>query len=158
LAAAMKTCGSKGFGGNEGPDRCVRLQAWACHGRRRVVRMREVFMSSIRIFVAGVGFVVTALMVSAADAEEQPLGVRLVDQMNALYGAHKGARANHATGFVFEGTFTPAPGADALSSAAFLRGGPTPLVVRFSNAGGVPNVPDTDRSVDGIRGMAIKFR
>jgi hypothetical protein len=33
---------------------------------------------------------------------------RVVDQMNTLYGAHPGVRANHATGAVFEGTFTGA--------------------------------------------------
>jgi catalase len=38
----------------------------------------------------------------------------LVDQMNALYGVHSGVRANHATGAVFESTFTPAQGADTL--------------------------------------------
>jgi catalase len=59
---------------------------------------------------------------------------------------------------VFEGTFTPTPGADTLSSAAFLKGPPTPLTIRFSNAGGVPDAPDTNSSVGGIRGMAIKFR
>ena len=57
----------------------------------------------------------------------------------------------------FEGTFTPAPGADALSSAEFLTGAPTPVTIRFSNAGGVPDVADTDPSTGGVRGMAIKF-
>jgi catalase len=59
---------------------------------------------------------------------------------------------------VFEGMFTPAQGADALSSAVFLKGVPTPLVIRFSNAGGVPDAPDTHPSTDRVRGMAIKFR
>jgi catalase len=95
---------------------------------------------------------------TCATAEDEPLGVRLVNQMNALYGVHPGVRANHAKGAVFEGMFTPAQGADALSSAAFLKGAPTPLVIRFSNAGGVPDAPDTHPSTDRIRGMAIKFR
>jgi catalase len=69
---------------------------------------------------------------TCAGAEDKPLGVQLVDQMNALYGAHPGVRANHAKGAVFEGLFTPAQGADALSSAVFLKGAPTPLVIRFS--------------------------
>ena len=64
---------------------------------------------------------------TGAGAEDKPLGVRLVDQMNALYGAHPGVRANHAKGAVFEGMFTRAQGADALSSAVFLKGAPTPL-------------------------------
>lgn len=95
---------------------------------------------------------------TSAGAEDKPLSVRLVDQMNALYGAHPAVRANHAKGAVFEGTFTPAQGADALSSAVFLKGAPTPLVIRFSNAGGKPVAPDTDPSTGGVRGMAIKFR
>src|SRR5215470_6449802 len=96
--------------------------------------------------------------VACAAADDEPLGVRLVNQMNALYGAHPGVRANHAKGAVFEGMFTPAQGADALSSAVFLKGAPTPLVIRFSNAGGVPDAPDTHPSTDRVRGMAIKFR
>ena len=120
-------------------------------------------MQSTRI--ASVGFaaaMMAACVASAAErsvgvGEEKSLGVRLVDQMNALYGAHSGVRANHATGAAFEGTFTPAQGADTLSSAAFLVGAPTSLTIRFSNAGGMPDAPDTDPSVGGIRGMAIKF-
>ena len=106
------------------------------------------------------GFALSALMAAGATragAEDESLGVRLVNQMNALYGRHPGVRANHAKGAVFEGTFTPAQGADALSSAVFLKGAPTPLVIRFSNAGGVPDAPNTDPSTDRIRGMAIKF-
>ena len=95
---------------------------------------------------------------TCAGAEDEPLGVRLVNQMNALYGRHAGVRANHAKGAVFEGMFTPARGADTLSSAVFLKGAPTPLVIRFSNAGGVPDAPDTHPSTDRVRGMAIKFR
>src|SRR6202035_4849120 len=103
----------------------------------------------------------SALMAAGAicaGAEDEPLGVRLVNQMNALYGQHAGVRANHAKSAVFEGLFTPAPGADSFSSAVFLKGAPTPLVIRFSNAGGVPDAPDTHPSTDRVRGMAIKFR
>jgi len=114
-------------------------------------------MRSLRIITMGIG-VAALIAAGATGAEEKALGTRLVDQMNALYGAHPGTRANHATGAVFEGTFSPAPGAGALSSAAFLKGPPTPLTIRFSNAGGVPEAPDTHASVGGIRGMAIKFR
>jgi catalase len=116
-------------------------------------------MRLLQSAAVGIAFpVLMAAGATCAGAEDAPLGVRLVDQMNALYGAHPGVRANHATGAVFEGMFTPAQGADALSSAVFLKGAPTPLVIRFSNAGGVPNAPDTDPSIGGVRGMAIKFR
>jgi catalase len=120
---------------------------------------QEGFMRSSRHVAAG--FIVAVLIaagVSGVSAEEELLGVRLVNQMNALYGVHPGARANHAKGAVFEGLFTPAQGADAISSAVFLKGAPTPLVIRFSNSGGVPDAPDTHKSTDGVRGMAVKFR
>ncbi len=116
-------------------------------------------MRSFQSIAARIAFsTLMAAGATCAGAEDAPLSVRLVDQMNALYGAHPGVRANHAKGAVFEGMFTPAQGADALSSAAFLKGAPTPLVIRFSNAGGVPDAPDTHPSTDRIRGMAIKFR
>ncbi len=102
--------------------------------------------------------VLMAAGVTSAGAEDKPVSVQLVDEFNALYGVHPGARANHAKGAVFEGTFTPAQGADALSSAAFLKGAPTPLTIRFSNSGGLPSAPDIDPSTGGVRGMAIKFR
>ena len=121
------------------------------------LQQAEVFMRSIRIVATGIGLA-ALLTAGGTEAEEKALGTRLVDQMNALYGAHPGTRANHATGAVFEGTFMPAPGTDGLSSAVFLKGPPTPLTIRFSNAGGVPDAPDTHPSVGGIRGMAIKFR
>ena len=115
-------------------------------------------MRSFQIIAAGMAL--SALLAAgstSARAEDEPLGVRLVNQMNALYGKHPGTRANHATGAVLEGQFTPAQGADTLSSAVFLKGAPTPLIIRFSNAGGVPDAPDTHPSTDRIRGMAIKF-
>jgi catalase len=115
----------------------------------------------MRSFQNGVvGIALAALLaagVTRASAEDDPLGVRLVNQMNAMFGAHPGVRANHAKGAVFEGRFTPAEGAAALSSAVFLKGEPTPLVIRFSNSGGVPDAPDTHPSTGGVRGMAIKF-
>jgi catalase len=116
-------------------------------------------MRSFQSVAVGIAFsALMAVGATGAGAEDEPLGVRLVNQMNALYGAHPGVRANHAKGAVFEGLFTPAQGADALSSAVFLKGAPTPLVIRFSNAGGVPDAPDTHPSTGGVRGMAIKFR
>jgi len=93
-------------------------------------------MRSFQSVAASIAFsTLMAAGATCAGAEDAPIGVRLVDQMNALYGAHPGVRANHAKGVVFEGVFTPAQGADALSSAVFLKGAPTPLVIRFSKCG-----------------------
>jgi catalase len=106
-----------------------------------------------------ISFGILALLIAAAPiarADDAPLPFRIVDQFNANFGVHPGFRANHAKGAVFEGSFTPAPGAKDFSKAAHLQDGPVPVTVRFSNAGGLPDAPDTDPSMR-IRGMAIKF-
>ena len=84
-------------------------------------------MQSIRVAAASIGFASTMIAAGIAVAQDTPLGTRLVDQMNALYGVHPGVRANHATGAVFEGIFTPAKAADQESASAS-NGGPAPIV------------------------------
>jgi catalase len=96
-----------------------------------------------------------ALAIPAA-ADDKPLPIQIVDEFNAIYGVHPGFRANHAKGVVLEGTFTPSPGAKALTKAAHVQGPEIPITVRFSNAGGLPDAPDTHPSML-TRGMAIKF-
>jgi catalase len=91
-----------------------------------------------------------------ARADDAPIEVRLVDVMNQIFGRHPGFRANHAKGAVFEGTFTPAPTAAALTTAVHLQSTPVPVTVRFSNAGGLPDAPDTHPSAR-VRGLAVKF-
>ncbi|MEP6871082.1 MAG: catalase family peroxidase [Anaerolineaceae bacterium] len=78
----------------------------------------------------------------------------LIDALNVISGPHPGFRAAHARGIVAEGTFTPTPEVSALTRAAHLQGAAVPITVRFSNAGGIPTVADSER---GGRGMAIKF-
>jgi catalase len=99
-----------------------------------------------------------AVSASAPARAQETLAVQLIDQFNALFGRHPHTRANHATGAVFEGTFTPAPGAADLSSALFLTGELTPVTIRFSNGGGIPDVADQNPAIGGIRGMAVKFQ
>jgi catalase len=102
------------------------------------------------------GLLLTVGVAAGAVAADPPLPVRLVDQFYAMFGSHPGFRANHAKGIVFEGTFTPSPGAKTLSSAAHLQDTAVPVTIRFSNGGGLPDAPDTHPS--GLtRGMAIKF-
>src|SRR5262245_19278128 len=82
------------------------------------------------------------------------LSTRLVDSLQAVYGAHPGYRAAYAKGVLCAATFTPTPDASALSRAAHLA---TPAVrahVGFSNGSGDPRAPDAAR--DG-RGMAVKY-
>jgi catalase len=85
----------------------------------------------------------------AADISE-----RLVDSLNASYGAHEGYRAAHAKGVLCSATFTPSADAAVLSRAQHLSGPPVRAHVRFSNGSGNPTVADAVR--DG-RGMAVKL-
>jgi catalase len=92
-----------------------------------------------------------------APAPAQPLPFQIVNQFRTMFGVHPGFRANHAKGFVFEGTFTPAAAAKGLSKAEHLQGPTVPIIVRFSNGGGLPDMPDTHPSYR-TRGMAVKFK
>jgi catalase len=103
----------------------------------------------------------TALLLprpAAADAAPQTTTpTELVDAMNGLFGKQTEQRAIHAKGIVLAGTFTPAPGASALSKAPHLAGAAVPVLVRFSSFAGIPAIADND-PLASPRGMAIKFR
>ncbi len=91
------------------------------------------------------------------DSNDNPkLDVEIVDALNKNYGVHPGFRANHAKGVVVEGSFTPTPEAAALSKSPLFAGTPLPVTVRFSDAGGIPKIPDADPGAN-PHGMAIKF-
>jgi catalase len=111
---------------------------------------------SLLLLAAPAAFADPAPAPAAATAPKLPLPFRVVDQFNTMFGVHPGFRANHAKGSVFEGTFTPAATASALSSAAHLQTTAVPITVRFSNGGGLPDMGDDHPSYR-TRGMAIKF-
>lgn len=89
-------------------------------------------------------------------ADDIPVETGLVDAMNTVFGKHVGFRANHAKGIVVEGSFTAAPDAAKLSKAALFSGEAVPVTVRFSDATGIPDVPDGSPLAI-PQGMAIKF-
>jgi catalase len=89
-------------------------------------------------------------------ADDQPVETQIVDALNKLFGTHPGFRANHAKGVVVEGSFKASPEAATLSKAVLFDGSTIPVTVRFSDSGGVPNVPDGARSAN-PHGMAIKY-
>lgn len=92
-----------------------------------------------------------------ARAQDATPEVQAVDALNTLFGKHPGFRANHAKGVVLEGTFKASPDAAALTKAAFLQPGSTvPVVVRFSDGTGLPDLPDGDPNAN-PHGMAIRF-
>jgi catalase len=107
------------------------------------------------------GLGVVALMAlgcsAPALAEDAPVEVQIIDTMNKLFGVHPGYRANHAKGIVAEGNFKASPEAATLSKAAIFSGAAIPVVVRFSDATGVPNIPDAVGNAN-PHGLAIKFQ
>ena len=92
----------------------------------------------------------------AAAADEKPIAEQIVDAMNKVFGVHNGFRANHAKGIVVEGSFKGTPGAAALSKARLFNGDEIPLTVRFSDATGLPTIPDGTPTAN-PHGIAIKF-
>jgi catalase len=77
-----------------------------------------------------------------------------IDVIHGRFGTHPRHRALHAKGVWARGVFRAAPEAAALSRAAHLQGEDVPVVVRLSNGGGDPDVPDY---VPDVRGMAVSF-
>jgi catalase len=113
---------------------------------------------SLRLAIAAV-LAGSPIPVAAQQQSPPPksLPQQIADALVQLAGGiHTGYRFTHAKGIVATGTFTPAPGAASLSSAAHLRGAPVPVTVRFSDGTGLPQIPDTDPN-GAPRGMAIRF-
>lgn len=94
-----------------------------------------------------------------ANAQTEPdiakrLPAQLVEDFHGAFGKHH-ARAVHAKGTILQGRFEPSPEARTLSTAAvFARG--VPVIVRFSDFTGIPDIPDTSGSAN-PRGFAVKF-
>jgi catalase len=112
-------------------------------------------MNLIQLAVTVASFVAVTVpcLVSAADV---PVVVQIVDALNKNYGVHPGYRANHAKGIVVEGSFKASPESGRLSKSALFSGEKFPVTVRFSDAGGLPNVQDAAPAAN-PHGMAIKF-
>ncbi|KAF2728531.1 heme-dependent catalase [Polyplosphaeria fusca] len=91
------------------------------------------------------------------DAEIVDTAKGLVSVLHkAAGGEHPGFRPAHAKGHLLTGTFTPTPKASNLSKAPHFTAPSTPLTVRFSSSGGLPEIPDTDPQSN-PRGIAIRF-
>jgi catalase len=79
----------------------------------------------------------------------------IVDAMRALAGKQPGFRPVHAKGLVCAGTFHASADAARISRAPHFTGRPIPVVVRFANSSGNPDVHD---GVPNVRSMAVKFQ
>ncbi len=88
--------------------------------------------------------------------EEKSLAEQLYDALVTLFGSHPGFRAAHAKGIVLKGDFIASPSALSISRAAHFQGERIPVTIRFSNATGLPTIPDNDPHAS-PRGLAIKF-
>jgi catalase len=84
------------------------------------------------------------------------LSEKLLQQFETIFGAHPGYRPAHAKGLLLTGTFTPFEEAASLTRAPHIARPSTPVTVRFSNATGLPAIPDGDPNAN-PRGMAIRF-
>ncbi len=85
------------------------------------------------------------------------LAQQLLDALDTLSGLHPGFRPAHAKGLMCSGTFTPSAEAAKLTRAPHALRPSTPVTVRFSDATGVPTIPDNDPAKSGPRGIAIRF-
>jgi catalase len=115
---------------------------------------------AFQAMLAGIALATTTSGAWAAEpppGDQKPLPVALVEALNKVAGGpHPGFRANHAKGVLVSGTFTPAATATSLSKAPHFAK-PVPVLVRFSDTTGVPNIPDASPN-SSPHGMAIRFK
>lgn len=94
---------------------------------------------------------------SANDPEKlDKLSRELMEGFDKLFGLHPGSRPVHAKGIMCSGIFTPSAEAAQLTRAPHIRRPSTKVLVRFSNFGGLPHIPDTDPNAS-PRGFAVRF-
>lgn len=111
-----------------------------------------------RIATMGVAVALCCALVPAAFAQDSStVAEQTVDVMNKLWGQHPGTRANHAKGVVAEGSFTPSKEAAELSKAALFAGATIPVIARFSDSTGLPDIADGSEDAN-PHGMAVKFQ
>jgi catalase len=111
---------------------------------------------TLHTLAAALAAIIGATAPTWSRADETPLAVQLVDALNKRFGLHPGLRANHAKGIVVEGSFTASPEAATLSKSPLFTGAKLPVTVRFSDAGGIPDLADAAPAAN-PHGMAIKF-
>jgi catalase len=117
-------------------------------------------LSYLNIAVISLFMSHTAFTFAADEVAEstKPVTEQLVNTLTKLAGGpHAGYRSNHAKGIVVQGEFTPAASAASITKAVHLQGQPSNVVVRFSDATGVPNIPDANGNAF-PKGMAIRFQ
>ena len=92
--------------------------------------------------------------IARADAPAPVSPFDVVTRMEKLNGLHPGFRRNHAKGICALGEFTATPEARELSRSVLFSGKSVKVVARFSDAGGMPTVPDSKKIP---RGLGLQF-
>jgi catalase len=92
-----------------------------------------------------------------------PTDEKLLDLSNKIlatfakiFGEHPGIRPAHGKGTLLNGTFTPSAAAADLSIAQHFQQASTPVLVRFSDSTGLPNIPDNDPNAI-PKGIGVRF-
>ncbi|KMO21291.1 catalase [Methylobacterium platani JCM 14648] len=118
--------------------------------------MRRALVGAVLTLAApaavSVAFAQNAAAPDAASTAEQTIAA-----MTKIFGDHPGKRSNHAKGVVVEGSFTPSKDAASLSKAGVFAGPAVPVTVRFSDATGLPQIPDGAPEAN-PHGLSIKFK
>lgn len=91
-----------------------------------------------------------------SDERVVALANALLKQFDQLFGVHPGFRAAHAKGLMLTGTFKPGAVAKSLTRAPHILRDSTPVIARFSNSTGIPEIPDSSADAN-PRGLAIRF-
>jgi catalase len=120
--------------------------------------LKQTVFKQLTIAMLGIS-ISNAYAEQAVVAEEsKPVTEQIVNTLTKLSGGpHTGYRANHAKGIVVQGEFVPTKSAASLSKAVHLQATPSPVTVRFSNATGVPTIPDANGNAF-PKGIAIRFQ
>ncbi|MCF4125112.1 catalase family peroxidase [Methylobacterium sp. SyP6R] len=111
--------------------------------------------ATLRRTLLGAALILAAAPALAQDASST--AEQTIAAMTKIFGDHPGKRSNHAKGVVVEGSFTPSKDARTLSKAGVFSGAAVPVTVRFSDATGLPEIPDGAPQAN-PHGLSIKFK
>ena len=120
--------------------------------------LKQTVLKQLAIAMLGISISNAYAEQAVVPEESKPVTEQIVNTLTKLSGGpHTGYRANHAKGIVVQGEFVPAKSAASLSKAVHLQATPSPVTVRFSNATGVPMIPDANGNAF-PKGIAIRFQ
>jgi catalase len=117
---------------------------------------QQIFKMTILSLLTLIIMLLSVDQVVAQTAPQKSSPAQLVDALHSAFGTHP-ARAVHAKGIILEGIFTPAPEAIGITTAVHFKKGKLPVVVRFSDFTGIPDISDAN-GLANPRGFAIKFK